>query len=282
MMEVAYVKIRAGVYDYLRNGRVGMRVLFREVLVCCQCMADCARLACSAVDWDRHVVDTRTGDCEHCSTCEVDELGSDEDEDDEAADEATEEADEATQAAEAHVEGETCHDSVEGHMCGNNHLARCGPCDQCEECYEDCCNSLDEDAHFARAHRMASVPLAAASDIQASRFSCLAGHPLDTNLVERHLASRQMVVNGAASLPGFKRASPSYQVVPPGLRIHCQVNGNVKTACGRERLRGYRIASAGQSVFMELPLEIRCRACLRRQPQVEPAVFGGNTSKKGG
>lgn len=125
---VVIVSITEGYEDHAADdGEVARQVKYRHVPCCAICVEACEGLSCDDLDWDKEVSRHKYGkDCPHCKWC----YGGD---------------------AEA---DEHCDCRAGQHLCDDDDLFNCTHCRRCEECLKDCCNNLENDLHWSRAHKL--------------------------------------------------------------------------------------------------------------------------------
>ena len=155
METVILVTVSTGSEEYRTpEGGLGFRVLYGPSRVCQQCVAECGGLNCKFLK-QTHTMDERDGSCDHCTTCDEDK---------------------------GTVESESCHVERE-HVC-DAAGQECSSCMACLDCYESCCESVDEEAHFAAQYEVVRSA--------TGQHVCPAGHYIDQDEVERQQAVEQM------------------------------------------------------------------------------------------
>ncbi len=151
--------------ETLPDGRKKINAIYRTVLVCSKCVEECEGAGCPNVDIDKHLVEVKSADCEHCAYCEGEK-----------------------------AETELCHDFSDRleHVCEKDGDSPCFPCQRCVECAEGCCDELQESDHYGEVYALERV--------LGGRYACPVGHDIDNDALDNHFAAQMMREAGVPEL----------------------------------------------------------------------------------
>ena len=138
------------------DGKVARQVNYRHVPCCAICIEACEGLSCNDLDLDTEVTRHKYGaNCPHCNWCyEGDEEGR-----------------------------KHCNCLADQHLCDDDGLFNCPHCRQCDECRKDCCNKVENDLHWSRAHKLEPT---------GPTLTCRQGHEAPIHDFQSQMAKLEM------------------------------------------------------------------------------------------